>query len=164
MKKNLANWQRRALGLLSIGGGAVGLSSSMATAVKGGVMYGVNSFSMILGLVFFLWGMWCGIQMLEGRGQALLRNSIFWLAQVPVFNTSVFSYSAFCGLQFQLFIKLQPLDVGFIGSVFGAQFSINFGQPELPLFVGVNVIALLIWFWLISKYAVAQATPANLPN
>lgn len=164
MTKNLADWQRRALGLLSIGGGAVGLSSSMATAVKGGVMHGGSSFAMILGLVFFLWGMWCGIQMIESRGHALLRNSIFWLAQIPVFNTPVFSYSAFCGLQFQLLIKLQTLDVGFIGSIFGAQFSINFGQTGLPLSVGANVVALLIWFWLISRYAVPHATASNSRN
>lgn len=112
-------------------------------------------------MAFFVWGIWCGVQMLEGGRRALVRNALFWLAQVPLLQTSVFGYTVFCGAQLQVFAKLSPFQVGFFGSGFGAQFSLNLGQPGARFAIGVNLVALCISFWLMRKCE--NAGPALSP-
>lgn len=151
----LNNWQRRGLGVLSIGGGAIGLGSSMVAVLKGQVVTS-NILPFTLGLAFFLWGIWCGVRMLEGGRRALYHNAIFWLAQVPLLQTPIFGYALFCGAQLQLFLKLSPFEVGFFGSLLSAQFSLNLGQPGARFAIGVNLVALCISFWLMHKSETAD--------
>lgn len=161
MSGSLSNWQRRGLGILAIGGGAIGVASSMTALLHGQVPRANNILPFTLAMAFFLWGIWCGVQMLEGGRRALVRNALFWLAQVPLLQTSVFGYTVFCGAQLQVFAKLSPFQVGFFGSGFGAQFSLNLGQPGARFAIGVNLVALCISFWLMRKCE--NAGPALSP-
>lgn len=153
------NWQRRALGILAIGGGAIGLSSSMMAVLQGRGLATTNLFVIALGMGFFLWGVWCGVQMIEVSAQAVRRNAFFWLAQVPLLQTPILGYTAFCGAQLQVFIKLSPIDATFAGSVLGAQFGLNLGQPGARIAIGINVLAAGVAFWLIEKNERAESAP-----
>ncbi|BDT60601.1 hypothetical protein MasN3_40950 [Massilia varians] len=164
---SLNNWQRRGLGILALGGGAVGFASSMSAVLQAQVPTTTTILPFTLAQAFFLWGIWCGVQMLEGGRQALYRNALFWLAQVPLLQTPVFGYAVFCGGQLQVFAKLSPFQLGFFGSGFGAQFSLNLGQPGARFAIGVNLLALCMSFWLMRQceradraLSPAPATPA----
>lgn len=117
-----------------------------------------------LGMTFFLWGIWCGVQMLEGARQALYRNALFWLAQAPLLQTPIFGYTVFCGAQLQVFAKLSPFQLGFFGSGFGAQFNLNLGQPGARFAIGVNLVALGISFWLMRQCETAGPALSSVPE
>lgn len=159
----LKNWQRRGLGILAIGGGAIGLGSSMTAVVQGHVPTAINILPFTLGIMFFLWGIWCGVQMLEGGRQALYRNFLFWLVQTPLLQTPIFGYTVFCGAQLQVFAKLAPLQFGIFGSGFGAQFSLNLGQSGSRTAMGINIVALCISFWLMRRCETAGPAPFPTP-
>lgn len=163
MTGSLNNWQRRGLGILALGGGAVGFASSMSAVLQTQVLTANTILPFTLALAFFAWGIWCGVQMLEGGRQALYRNALFWLAQVPLLQTPVFGYTVFCGAQLQVFAKLSPLQLGFFGSGFGAQFSLNLGQPGARFAIGVNLVALCISFWLMRKCESAEPALSPAP-
>ncbi len=160
---SLNNWQRRGLGILALSGGAVGFASSMSAVLQAQVPTTDTIFPFTLAVAFFLWGIWCGVQMLEGGRQALYRNALFWLAQVPLLQTSMFGYAVFCGAQLQVFAKLSPFQLGFFGSGFGAQFSLNLGQPGARFAIGVNLVALCISFWLMRKCESADRALSTAP-
>lgn len=144
----MANWQRRALGILAIGGGAIGLSSTMIAVLQRQGLATTNFFVLALGVAFFGWGIWCGVQMIEGGAQAVRRNATFWFFQVPLLQTSVLTYVAFCGAQLQAYVTLSRFDIKFHFAVLGAQYGLSVGQPVTTTAFGVNVFAAGIAFWL----------------
>ncbi|MYN06326.1 hypothetical protein [Pseudoduganella aquatica] len=151
-------WQRRGLGILALGGGAIGFSSIMNTHLQRQAP-STNSFiAIVLATAFFLWGVYCGVQMLEGNRKALFQNAVFWLVQAPLLQSPALGYAAFCGAQAQVLVKLSPVEVGISGSVLGAQFGLNLGQPGERIAIGVNLFALCISFWLMQKYERAAPT------
>lgn len=154
----MKNWQRRGLGILAIGGGAVGLSSAVQSVLNGGVHAPFPMFVFALALAFFLWGISCGVQMLEGVPSAEFQNALFWMVQTPLLQTPVFGYSVFSAVQLQVFAKFAPLEVGFFGSAFGAQFGLNFGQPGARTLIGINLVALGLALWLVRWRESVEAT------
>jgi len=161
---SLSNWQRRGLGVLSIGGGALGFGSSMTAVLQGQELAPTNIVPFALGMGFFLWGIWCGVQVLEGTRNALYRNVIFWFVQTPLLQTPFLGYTVFCGAQLQVFAKLSPFQVGFFGSGFGAQFSINLGQPGARFAIGINLVALCISLWLMHKCEFDHPALSSVPT
>lgn len=164
MISSLSNWQRRGLGVLSIGGGSIGFSSGMTVVLQGHEITATNILPFALGMAFFLWGVWCGVQMLEGNRQAMYRNAIFWLVQTPLLQTPVLGYTVFCGAQLQVFAKLSPFQIGFFSSGFGAQVALNLGQPDARFIIGVNLIALCISVWLMRKCELAGPALSLVPT
>ena len=51
---SFSNWQRRGLGVLSIGGGALGFGSSMTAVLQGQELAPTNIVPFALGMGFFL--------------------------------------------------------------------------------------------------------------
>lgn len=147
----MKNWQRRLLGILALGGGASGISSTVNAVVQGQVLAISAFIPIVFALAFFVWGVWCGVLMLEGTKKALYPNAVFWLAQTPLLQTPVLAYPAFCGAQLQVFVKLSPFEAGISSSLLGAQFGMGIGQPGARITVGVNLFALCVSLWLIQK-------------
>lgn len=138
----------------------------MSTIVQGLAYTGTSPFTLMLAIAFFSWGIWCGLQMIEGGSQAVFWNAIFWLAQVPLLQTPILGYSAFCGAQIRIFGRLSPVDFGFYGSMLGAQFGLNLGQPEGRVAVGVNLFAAGVAFWLIEmcEYSEPASMSGEIPD
>lgn len=164
MVSPLSNWQRRGLGVLSIGGGAIGFGSGMTAVLHGQEIAATNILPLALGMAFFLWGVWCGVQMLEGTRQAMYRNAVFWLVQTPLLQTSILGYTVFCGAQLQVFAKLSPFQIGFFSSGFGAQVALNLGQPDARSAIGVNLVALCISAWLMRKSEISGPALSSVPT
>lgn len=153
MEKILSIWQRNLLGVLGIGGGAVGLNSIITNVFQGHVVPSNALFAMVFAIIFFAFGIWCGVLLLTGAPHALNMNTIFWVLQVPLLQTPIFSYIAFCGAQLQILFKFAPFEFGFLGTIIGAQFGINLGQVGARIGFGLNVAALFISCFLMRSRA-----------
>lgn len=160
----MKNWQRRGFGVLAIGGGAIGLGSLMTAVLQGRMPAASHGFVMVLAAAFFGWGIWCGVQLLEGGRRALARNALFWIAQVPLLQTPFLDYGAFCGAQLQLIFKLAPGELGILGSVLGAQFGLGLGQAGARIAIGINLVALCVAFFLVRAWAAAGARALSRPG
>ncbi len=160
MEAVLKNWQRRGCGVLAIGGGAIGLGTMMNAILQGRVSVSTHLLVTVLAVAFFGWGIWCGVQLLEGKRQALAWNALFWMVQIPLLQTPMLNYGAFCGAQLQLIFKLAPAEIGMLGSVLGAQLGFGLGQAGARVAVGINLVALGIAFFLVRSHAGAGAAPA----
>lgn len=149
-------WQRRSLGMLTLGGSAIGLASCPA-ALASQAPGLVNDGGIVLGAALFVWGLACGVWMLERKAEAASRTAWFWLVQVPLVQTPVFDYMSFCGARLHLRAKLSPVEFGFAANVLGTQFGLDFGQPGQRVGFGVNVLALALAVF--SNRSAARAAP-----
>lgn len=141
-------WLRRGAGILGIGGGCIGISSAMMTTMQAPPTL-ASVLVIVPAMAFFLWGVWCGVQMMEGGVQAVRRNAVFWLVQVPIIQSSSLGYLAFCGAQLQVFLKTSPAELGFYVSMFGAQFGIYLGRALERSAFGINIFAAAMVFLLV---------------
>ncbi|MYM38013.1 hypothetical protein [Duganella qianjiadongensis] len=146
-------WIRRGLGILALGGGAIGLSGGMMTTMQAPATL-ASVLIIFPAMAFFLWGIWCGVQMLEAGAQAVHCNAIFWLVQVPIIQGSSFGYLAFCGAQIQVFLKTNPAELGFFASMFGAQFGVYLGRALERSAFGINLFAVAMVFLLLRSLPV----------
>lgn len=140
-------WFRRGAGILAIGGGCIGLSGAMMTIMQAPPTL-ASVFIIAPAVAFFVWAVWCGVQMMEGGVQAVRRNAIFWLVQVPIVQSSSLGYLAFCGAQIQVFLKTSPAELGFFASMLGAQFGIYLGRALERSAFGINIFAVAMVFLL----------------
>lgn len=152
-------WQRRGLGILALGGSAIGLGSCPA-ALASQAPGLVGNAVILLGAALFAWGLACGVWMLEGKPEAASRNAWFWLMQGPLVQTPVFGYMGFCGARLHLLVKLSPVEFGFAANVLGTQFGLNFGPPGQRIVFGVNVLALALAAF-INRSAARAAPPVS---
>src|SRR5688500_19869003 len=77
--------QRRTLGVLALGGGAVGFAAGIALLLSR-----TNPLEWAFCIAFctlYAWGIWCGIRLLEGKPGAERANLKFWLVQIPSFGS-----------------------------------------------------------------------------
>lgn len=154
------DFQRRALGILAVGGGAIGLSW-ITTAMLQGQVAATNFLVVVLAAAMFSWGIWCGVQMIENAADAPRRNAIFWLVQVPLLQTPIIGYAAFCGAQIQIFLKTSPIELGFFGSILGTQFGLNLGQPGSRSLIGINIFAAAVAAFLLAQSRYEKSRPAS---
>lgn len=135
----MSRWIRRILGTLALGGGAVGLST-MALAVPHatGVIAGT---ALLTFAAIYVFGIWCGIGMLEQRPGAEGLNSVYWLLQVPTLNTYGLSYLLVSGLGVTLGLGWNPIHFKFAYAIGSAWYLYLFTTPD-ETWVGINIVAL----------------------
>lgn len=138
-------WARRVLGVLALGGGATGVTIVLQQLLQSSNPIEWLFYAVFIGMYAF--GVWCGILMLEGRENALRKNAVYWLLQIPVFSTYVFGYMFIGGFHLTAWYE-------WVGSGFGMDFligsTVSFNVMKTPdhSFIGVNLFALAITFWL----------------
>lgn len=140
----MKDWQRRVLGSLALGGGAIGL-----TAIFGALLTDQPTASKILVLLslpLYAWGIWCGLQMIERHPGALRSNFWFWAIQIPVLQSSMLSYLFSSGVIVGLWTQFDPVKLNFLAWL-GSRFEVSINQPR-PLALGVNVVALVVTFFI----------------
>src|SRR5688572_28338299 len=110
MSKVMKLWQRRVLGILAVGGGAIGFTVGV-TALIGSTR--VIEWVMCLAFcVLYAWGIWCGIRLLERQPDAEMLNRRFWLSQIPALKTPLFGYIMACGFHLTVSLDFTPFKLG----------------------------------------------------
>jgi hypothetical protein len=154
-------WQRRALGILAVGGGAVGATVGMTTLLR--------STRVIEWLIYigfsslYAWGVWCGVKLLEGQPDAEKYNRRFWLIQVPALNSPLLGYTMVCGFHVTLSLDLTPFKLG-ANFHAGSQFTFSLMQWDQPLSFGVNIFALGIFLWMARKFPDVRPAEEQSPH
>jgi hypothetical protein len=136
---DVPTWLVLLIGILSIGGAALGVTAVAALAGQGGT--GVLGY-VVLGVVALLYafGAYCGVLALQRRFGWYRKNLVFWCLQVPIFATPLLSYAFAAGAHLSFWARANPWGVG-TNFGLGSSFSINL-FTDGPLRVGVNVFAM----------------------
>lgn len=141
----MTNWMRRVVGTLALGGSTLGcfivittLFTEQALALRA---------VLLLVLPIYVWGVWCGIQMLERHEDAVRTNLVFWAIQVPIVQSAAFSYALSSGMLGGVWFQFSPAKINFLGWL-GSRFEFGINQDK-PLALGLNfaalAVCLLLW-------------------
>lgn len=152
-------WQRRLLSFLAIGGGALGLSPCLVQFMKPQTAGAYIVLS--IATVFYGWGVWCGLRLLEGAPSAIKACRLFWGVQIPVVQLPFLAYAFFCGTQLQILAGGSPLAFRFNANFLGASFSLAITSGGMPTLLGVNVLALAIVIFLTCKLKQISLAPQH---
>jgi len=98
-----------------------------------------------LALVFFIFGIWSGIQTLRQKGNWFWLTLWFWVAQIPMFVSPVISYVLSCGAAVWLYLgKSGPgFDAGTTAFI-GSGFNWTYGMGKPLMHIGVNLLAIAV--------------------
>ena len=138
----MKNWQRRAIGILTLGGSSVGLAA-IVSEVPILQLHGVSLLIVAIFGAVFLYGIAVGVLIIEKTDSSLLLALPLWLAQVPVFQSSWISYGLFTGAKFDILFR-SDLNINFEWSG-GSHFTFYL-NPGDSAAVGVNVLAIMICY------------------
>lgn len=148
-------WERRLFGVLALGGAFSGVMYILMTLSQD-----VHWFARLLqapAFVFYLWGIVCGVKMLEAAPDAIEVNTWYWIVQIPCVVTPLIGgfltsgASATIGLQSGESLLYWAFYVGsrYHLAVLGAS----------PIIIAVNVLAVAAVVWL--KHRDAQLADAG---
>lgn len=140
----MKRWQRRTLGILDIGGGAIGIAVSMLQVGQAG--WSILLVLIALAMAMYAWGIACGVALFEHKPGAELANFRFWLVQVPILSSPMVSYVFMSGAF--VLVKVDFWPPGYAANAYlGSQFNFSIGTSA-PWGIGVNLLALGICWWL----------------
>uniref|UniRef100_UPI001E587F7E hypothetical protein n=1 Tax=Pelomonas sp. KK5 TaxID=1855730 RepID=UPI001E587F7E len=135
-----------ALGLLGIGGAALGLFA-LATAIASagiGVMDGIVAG---LAVLLYVFGGYCGVLALRRSHGWLHMNQLFWGIHVPVLSSPLASYFFSAGGFFNVWLQIYPPIRGAFNFLLGSSFTIDF-FASVPVVIGFNAFAAAISIYL----------------
>lgn len=141
----MKSWQRRAIGVLTLGGGAIGI---MAAITLFFARENLIEWTLCLAfLAVYAWGIWCGIKLLEGLPGSERSTLNYWLVQIPTFGSPVLGYFLSSGFHATVTLQIYPFE--FSGNfLLGSTFNYSLLQIGQPWFVGVNLFAAFLAWWL----------------
>lgn len=138
-------WKRRSIGILDIGGAVIGVLAIVSQVPN--LRQPADWLICAAFAALYSWGIYCGIQLLEGRPNAVHVNRAFWLAQVPTFGSPLASYVFNCGFHLTAVVQFAPFKAS-ANFLFGSRFTFTLFQSGTTLFFGVNLFALAIVLFL----------------
>lgn len=153
-------WQRRVVGILGVGGGAIGIVAVTSVAAQQR-----NPLEWLFSLLFaalYAWGIWCGVRMLEASPDAERKNLKFWLTQVPVLSSPVLGYFFANGFHLTVSVQAFPLNLN-ANFLLGSTFTYSLLQPDKPWILGVNLFALGISLFLARKVRRLPSSNSSKP-
>lgn len=136
----MQTWLRRTLGILALGGSAVGCTIILTTLLSEHPI--AAKVILALFLPVYAWGAWCGVKMLERDPGAVRTNFLFWAVQTPVFQSTPVTYLLSSGLLGGIWLQLSPAKITALGWL-GSRFEFSINQPK-PFAVGLNLVAVTI--------------------
>lgn len=141
-------WQRRTLGILTLGGGAVGFAVALSVLLSR--TNPIEWFFCIGFMTIYSWGVWCGVRFLESQPGAERSALRYWIIQIPAFGSPILGYALSSGFQTTVALQINPLKVT---STFflGSNFNYSILQAGTPWFVGANLFAIAVVWWLVRQ-------------
>lgn len=132
---------RRIIGVLSIGGGFLGISLCIAQLFT--TVHFLNYLFIPIFVALFFFGITSGLNLIENESVVSIKqNQLFWFIQIPILMSPVFGYQFASGLILNLwFSKAKGLE--FYMSI-GSSFRYSLFQSQQPYIIGINLIALFI--------------------
>lgn len=149
--------ERRVLGVLALGGAFTG-----AIFIRMTLTQDEPWFARLLQLpvfAFYLWGIVCGVKMLEGAPDAIEADTWYWIVQIPYVVTPLISGYFTSGASDTVGVQAGdtlPHWALYLGSRYKlAVFDFS------PMIIGVNVFALAAVVWLKRRARQAEAAEAD---
>lgn len=140
----MPNWQRRLIGVLTLGGGAVGITLVIETLFRGKLQAVGLIVALIVGLLYS-WGVVCGVLLLEDSHRAIPFAKPYWLIQILQVHTPWISYACSSGARLYIQLALISGDVRLhFNAGVGSAFDFHF-QNQIGWIFGLNVVALLVF-------------------
>jgi hypothetical protein len=134
-------WLRRTVGILTLGGGFVGVAIGTQT-VAATPMSVFNKAFMLAFVGAYALGVWIGLRVLEQVPRASDAAAAYWLLQVPTFMSPIAGYKFAAGGAFFVFWTY--------GQGFGMQFQLgsrfewSLLEAQRPWMLGMNLLAFAI--------------------
>lgn len=149
----MQQWQRRLLGVLALGGSFTGLVLVISLLIAPGSIL-AKVFSLPF-LALYIWGIMCGLRLLESRDEAVRKNFYFWLIQIPCFMSPIAGYIFSSGASFYFTFQPSTGKWDFLAR-FGSLFEYSILQADKPLLFGINIFALFVsgYLFLLLRRAV----------
>ncbi len=150
-------WQRRVLGVLTLGGGFLGVVTGL------GVFLGEGAAPKFIGAIITLvygFGIWCGLLMVENEPKSLSINRLYWVVQIPYFMSPLFGY--FIGGGAYLYMTFKP-GLSAIGwqYLLGSRFEFSLFQTGRPVVIGFNLAAFVVVVFLTREIRSRSASHAE---
>lgn len=138
----MPTWFRRTCGILSLGGGAIGAAVvlSQLSAAFAPIRWG-SALLYAIALLLFVLGMVAGLLVLEQNRLGTLLSIAYWAIQVPAFSSPWFTFQLVSGAQLGVIFGNGGLH---FTATAGSQINFFFFNDQLPLAVGINILALVI--------------------
>lgn len=150
----MPSWQRRIVGVLTLGGSATGFTVS-ATQFVGSDYPVFTILVFMLFLLVYAFGIIAGVLILENHQRMTAVAFPFWAIQAPVLSSSWITYGFFSGAQLNLLITGEPMIQLLWGA--GASFTFVLFQGA-PFSAGINLVAILICIVLVRNEKTAGDT------
>ena len=140
----MQQWQWRVLGVLALGGSFTGLTIGISLLIASSSIL-AKAFTLPF-LALYVWGLFCGLWLLERREESLRQNLYFWLTQVPLLMSSIAGYSFSSGVS--IYFKFQPdISRWDFSAHLGSQFEYSLLQGK-PFVLGINLFAVAVCVYL----------------
>ena len=140
-------WLRAFLLLLQIGGGALGVVIIGRVLLEGNQTPVTVMFNAAF-LVVFAFGILAGVALIKKPGLGLVMSLIFQGIQIPLFASPAVSYNMFSGGFINVYCYENGWGTNFAILASRFHFYLNGGES---LFVGVNILALILFLLLIRE-------------
>jgi hypothetical protein len=151
------------IGALAVVGAAFGLIGLVPGLLQGALYGSIAEALTMLSTLLYSVGIWSAVGAFRSRAGWVRPASWFWLAQVPMLQSSLASWAMFSGMGVWTYLRLSPGKIGagvswFLGG--GHRWSVSVVQPTLV--VGVNLVALAVTFALF-RFAPDERHNAGAP-
>ncbi len=137
-------WERRLFGVLALGGAFSGVVFIVMTLSQD-----VHWFARLLqapAVVFYLWGIVCGVKMLEAAPDAIEVNTWYWIVQIPCVVTPLIG--GFLTTGASVTIGLQSGESLLYWALYlGSRYHLAMFNAS-PIIIAVNVLAVAAVVWL----------------
>lgn len=139
LRAALSAWRQRIKAVIAIGGGVSGLIANFAD--HRGSMPLLANFVWLLFFFVYLWGVWIGLRIMEQQLPAEREFKIFLLLQVPLLQSSFFSF--FFAALGSTTIMLRPSGMLDFGWTIGSGWTFSLLTPQAEAGIGMNLLPVI---------------------
>ena len=140
----MSAWLRRTSGILSLGGGSVGVALILTQLLANYPGFTALLFSIAF-LGVYSWGIAAGVLLLEGARIGLRMSLAYWFIQILQFSTPWLLFELSSGARVVILYGQGKLN---FNAIVGSHFNFFFGTSG-PWVVGINVLALVMFVLLV---------------
>jgi len=156
----------RIVALVMMIGGIVGVFGAIRLA---GYFAKQQEFSRIVvpgcSMLLFAWTVRVGVGVWQAKAQFLRWAEVLFALQVVVFNVGGYAYELYTGISAKVMVGgfLEPMPAPShtlaAGAKFGSTFDLNLAREDSRWLIGINLVALIIWIYLLRRSKLDRADP-----